>query len=519
VLLTLWNEAFLAPDVAQYTSVAKNILIGNGIYTDIIVYEQQYKTELLPAPQTVFPPGYPLLIALISLFGISSIDSVFLVSALSFSLIPIILYKIARKSGFDYKLSILTGLSWLFIGFAWVFTLGGLSEISFVFFTLTSVYCLLEGCEVGQKQQLFWILVAAVFASFAFLVRYTGIFYILSVCILLTINSFLNRNSIRNLIVFCIVTFITIAVLFMRNYFVIGTYSGGPELDSTTSLIGVIKHLYWATGKLFGFYDNGIMSAVIQLSLILVLVSSLIILSIRIKNIGIKLLIYKKGNVKNICGVLAGIYLLVTLIALAYLGIMKDEDYMNYRYIFPILPFAFILLMYIYVNSFYSKSNTSYTIQNIVVVIISITLLFGQIRTFIVEYKEVSSDNRHSIIKNELKQKINNESLLEFLQRTTNVNHPIISTNGQFLYLLLERPILDLTPSKFTNTVWTSDVVERVVKKYQVKYIVFFHKLFEPMHSINKNKKFFVDLKNNRQPSWLNIIYDKGGIRLYKVNY
>src|SRR5262245_42527564 len=63
VLLALHDETFVTTDTAQYMGVARNIVDGKGITTSIIYYEEQYRQARIPAQQTVWPPGYPALIA------------------------------------------------------------------------------------------------------------------------------------------------------------------------------------------------------------------------------------------------------------------------------------------------------------------------------------------------------------------------------------------------------------------------------------------------------------------------
>jgi hypothetical protein len=56
-------------DTANYLSVARSVINGDGLQTDLIYYPEQASFRSLPAPQTVFPPGYSLAVAAVTQIG------------------------------------------------------------------------------------------------------------------------------------------------------------------------------------------------------------------------------------------------------------------------------------------------------------------------------------------------------------------------------------------------------------------------------------------------------------------
>src|SRR5205814_613629 len=97
--VTLYDPSFIDIDGAFFVSAGKNLASGRGFTTSILWHEEQYRLGRMPAPQTVFPPGYPLLIALVSRLGADPPYAAFLVSLVSFAAIPLGVYGILRTAG------------------------------------------------------------------------------------------------------------------------------------------------------------------------------------------------------------------------------------------------------------------------------------------------------------------------------------------------------------------------------------------------------------------------------------
>src|SRR5579862_4502143 len=62
-----------ANDCYQYLSMAHNIRTGNGIATSLLHYSENQGLGLIPSPQTVFPPGYSIVIAGLEFLGLDGV--------------------------------------------------------------------------------------------------------------------------------------------------------------------------------------------------------------------------------------------------------------------------------------------------------------------------------------------------------------------------------------------------------------------------------------------------------------
>ena len=85
------TRQILGNDSFQYLSVAQNILAGQGDSTSILFFDEQFYTGKLPAPQTVFPPAYPILVSAIAYFGMPLEQAGVAISLVSFWIILLLL--------------------------------------------------------------------------------------------------------------------------------------------------------------------------------------------------------------------------------------------------------------------------------------------------------------------------------------------------------------------------------------------------------------------------------------------
>ncbi|MFL5301153.1 MAG: hypothetical protein ACJ79R_12505 [Anaeromyxobacteraceae bacterium] len=79
-------------DSYQYLSVAKNLRDHGAVATSLVYFDTERARGVVPAPLTTFPPGYPLLIALLSKLGLSLEHAALLLSMAGFlAVLPLLL--------------------------------------------------------------------------------------------------------------------------------------------------------------------------------------------------------------------------------------------------------------------------------------------------------------------------------------------------------------------------------------------------------------------------------------------
>src|SRR5262249_10542547 len=217
----------------------------------------------------------PMLIALVSLLGVDSLWAGFLVSLACFSAIPFLIYRISRTTGRPPTVCVAVSGAWLIFPVVSVNVLGCLSEMSYTLFTLLSLTAIGESERVGATRNV-WLLLAGVCAGLAFMVRYAGIIYIVSVgaLFLIRVAHWRDARSTREVLLVGGPPAAFVLVLFARNYWLTGTFAGGARVDEGNSMAAVLRSVYWSVSELLGFSKAGLLRGDLPEWLLVLLVVS-----------------------------------------------------------------------------------------------------------------------------------------------------------------------------------------------------------------------------------------------------
>ena len=161
----------LGNDGYQYLSVADNLLDGNGPSTSIIHFDEQQYLGTLPAPQTVFPPGYSVLVAAARWTGLSPVIAGASVSIGAIILLVFIFVIIAYRLRFGpWVRRALTGALILNVATPlYAISIGSGALFAVVY--LLAVACLIRGEDAESGPRLSYIMAAAIFLGIGLLVR------------------------------------------------------------------------------------------------------------------------------------------------------------------------------------------------------------------------------------------------------------------------------------------------------------------------------------------------------------
>ena len=270
LLLGCWvnyDRLMVTNDATQSISVARHLFRGEGIRTGIIYYEEQYATGQVPAPQTVFPPGYPALIALVSLIGLSVPCAASVVVSVSFAAVTVLMLLTARWLRLSLPFAIVLTLAWCGCVQCWNVTRACMSEMPFIALTLLSLYLLPkratlngsmphggEGADHGGGRVLLLVWLSGCAAAAAFTMRYAGVFWFITVAGFYAVS--LRERfwwNLRSALTWGSVPIVTVTVLFWRNHQLSGEWTGGNKIGSQRSLMFTLGELYNSLSHLFGW--------------------------------------------------------------------------------------------------------------------------------------------------------------------------------------------------------------------------------------------------------------------------
>jgi hypothetical protein len=221
-----WGGVRRFNDDFQYLSVAANLVSGNGASTSILYFDEHYATGRLPAPQTVFPCGYPLAVAAVHLLGVPLLDAGVIVSALSFlAMVPLLWWGCRLV-----KVGSVATHAVLFLAIAnseaWRCALSACSEALFTALLLLTAVLMMYAEVVGRGRYPF---LAGICCGLSFLVRYAGGFAVAGGLCYYATQLLLQRTRRRlaDLVRFAAPALGVAAWILIRNWIVTGSIKGG----------------------------------------------------------------------------------------------------------------------------------------------------------------------------------------------------------------------------------------------------------------------------------------------------
>lgn len=512
VLVALRDETFVTTDTAQYMGVARNLVDGKGITTSIIYYEEQYLQAGIPAQQTVWPPGFPALIALLVSLGVGAKLAAFVVAFAAHLATPIALALLLRWAGVRSVVSLLFAAAYLLFVLAASYVLACLSEPVFTAVSTLSFAFVLRYVARGGSA---WLAAGGVLAALAFIIRYPGVFYIAALGVVFGVR-FLIRRDARSFgegLLLLGAPLLTVVAFFARNLSVTGHLSGGPAPEEPASLVQLVKNLYWSIGKIFGFDAPGAVSLIV----LAVLVGA--------TALGVVLLIrtHKQAQSEEaatLCWTIALVYCLITGACLLYLGFTAADYYVSDRYLTPLLPFVIALFAIaterLLRNSHHGGIGVRRQLAACLVVLFAGTLL-GQWQVVNAERHWYRIDDRYRTMLRALQAPLNSATVYRHLRDSVTDQHPVLASEGQLLAAMLERPVLGLPEDRYTRRHFDEHEVRRLVAHYGVNYVLFFPRPSGPGSIIEHNQPFMALLAARQAPDWLELVSDGPRLQMYAV--
>lgn len=503
ILSTQETRRWPFEDTTNYLSVARLILNGDGLSTDIIYYPEQASFRSIPAPQTIFPPGYSIAVAATArLFGLTVERSAEVLSLFSYVLCAPLLLYIGSLAGLRRWFSIGVVAVWLSTATGWVFTRCAASEMMFLLFTLLAVVC----CGVEKKRRS-WLLAAGIAAALAFSARYVGVFLAMA----LGLAAVKQHGTKIGKLLRCTIPLlgpmvVLMAILFARNHLLSGSWKGGNNYESQ-SFGDVLIVFYYSVCRLIGFSKAALLRGDwVPVGLV---VSSTILTLLALKQISIRG-IRSYWQALDIPQTTVLLYGPVSVACLFYLDITSNSG-MTTRLLLPTVPF-FLVTVGSIVQQLMGIEGRSRHLVSLAVVLLLASFVAGQ-RISLAEFHDDAMVGR--AVYRTLQQEVTDEdTLLSVLQRTVTADTALLSCQPQLASLFIKRPVLGLPTSYFnkSGTGWTADTTRQYMDAFPVRYV-----LLMVGSEITNDAQFFQELQLGQIPTWLRPIASGEGYCLFEV--
>ncbi len=517
-LVAMYDPSFIGIDGAFFVSAAKNLAGGRGFATSIVWSEEHYRLGGVPAPQTNFPPGFPLLIALGHQLGFDPPYAAFLVALLAFGAIPLVLYDLLRTAGQPRRRALAISALWLGMPFGWFNVLGCMSEMPFVLLTLVSLRCLLQA-ERDQGRRERWLAAAGTVAGLAFTVRYQGIYFVITLGLFFLLRLIRRPDwaAARAVLLVGGPASVFVATLFLRNHLLTGKVTGAM-IPEHRSLLEVLLTLRGAVAGLVGFTKSGLLGGrVSEIAFVVVAAAGLAGGVCWISRLGLDRCVLRAALARtHVCLSLA--YAAVSLVLMLQGARNYASGQITSRYLLCLVPFGLLclpeglrLIRFTPGGVWRARAARLWLAAAVLVVVA------GQVNVFHRHWEPLTRANPYRAIREAVQRPLAGETVAQFLRARVTTASPLLGNEAQLLGTVLDRPVLGLARASYTRRVWTDDQVRRLVASYGVAYVVFFPDLFDPAVAEDRNRPFFHLLERGDTPPWLVAILVAPDVRLYRV--
>lgn len=348
VVLSRWNRVVaISNDGTQYVEGARQLLAGHGYVTSLVFFDEQHATGIIPAPQTVWPPGTSLAIAAVGKLGMGLEAAARLVARGAFvAIIPLVFLIALRLTG-NPHLASLAALWQLGLTELWMYLATPNSDLPFLALSLAALVAVPRDGD-GEWR---WAL-AGLLAGLSVTVRYAGLFLLATLggaTLIVAWHRWRHerRRVLRPLMLLAPGTVLAGALL-VRNQLLVGTLSGGNSkpvrqpigyllretvVGMADLLVGVVPGDL-ARGGLRGILA-GLGLAVLAAAAVATVVSGARLLP-RLRT--------ERNEVRY--GVLLGAYIVIYLTAVIGTASRTMLTYGS-RYLIPIVPVIICLVIYL----------------------------------------------------------------------------------------------------------------------------------------------------------------------------
>jgi len=484
-----WDSSYIANDGVQYLSTATNWLNGDGFSTSALIYSSHFQGQI-PAVQTIWPPGYPWMIAVAKLSGMELHQAALMLNLIGHALASALVYLVLRRLNVQQGFAIASACLFYLTAIPWQYTLGLVTEPIFTLLTLGILLFL------PRSEQMQWhrFLLCGLLAAAAVYIRFSAILFAFSVgliylCITLARTNYSVNDLISGfgkLLLVSTPPVLALLQLMLRNKELTGKLQRETGFDSPDTLIATLKLWIGHSSDLLGFSAGGLFNHTVGLLLYVLLASIVVLIAAN----GIRLMMSRsapKTVVRHLSyhAVVFSVILAHTVTFVAYLSYCNLTDSplrITTRYSYQIYPGLFVLvctLIWITWKSVKEKNSAkSYTAVQTGIGILIVAFLAGQLNEalapprFILKAKFVKS--AMSLPVNEA------QTLGEFIDRCfnsepNNNNSPatIWSSHGQQMLLNTGVPTLTRT-EVYANQTLDFDELEEQINLYNIGLFIFF---------------------------------------------
>lgn len=513
-------------DSFQYFSVAENALGGYIGYTSLIHFDAERSFGVTPAPMVTFPMGYPLVITLLSLLGVSLQKAALLVNALSTAGSVLLLAWIGNRLGwsrivrnaivavFAFNSTIIE-----YGSFAW-------TEPLFTAIVLAGTTLIVAARMDGGSSRWRWTVAGLTFGA-AYFVRYAGLFFVLGLGFLVSFHFLASNRELAKRYAVTLVTATIFAVGgIARNIDLVGNWRGGNEKIVSNAVFPVLAKTYSALHELFIGPGFGLLRGPTAWMTGL---RALLLLSLMAASIG-WLICYRRAQHpgKNHNGVMttsAGIdvCLLVGVYGacMFYAGLTSVISY-GTRMFVPLLPLLVLLIGMVAHTALTTPEppNTSGTVMRLALgASVCVYLVLNSLH-FLENLRTHAQPDPSSIARIMTATNIDGMSPYSIVRNLTGPTGVIVANNGQAVGHIFQRRTVSLVGPRYSAVEWNENAVRQVAHQFNAAAVVIYVPTAAEQNDGESVPSVFVrQLTQGDAPSWMKLVYRSQELLIYSSRF
>ena len=252
ILLFLFHWVFpFTSDSFQYISTAQHISSFQGL-SSIHFFPD------IPTPDIllnhIWPPGYPILIAALKLFGIKEYTGSLLWPYLGFVSLPFLFFLVFRKL-MPIRVALVASFVCTFMFSVLRCALMAWSDIPYLCFSLLSLAAAFHIIEKQAKVGSGFILFAGILAGYSFLIRYIGVTLVASMMIGFVVSFLLRmiaaKDFIKTICFYVLGILLVVLPYLIRNLVVFGEIQPYHTVLPEFSLLTNLHDYFQGLGQVF----------------------------------------------------------------------------------------------------------------------------------------------------------------------------------------------------------------------------------------------------------------------------
>ena len=464
------NAPTLSNDSCQYIDAASHIAHGKGAFIDIAHFDEQVAFGRLPVPFTHFPPGYPVLVAIVSL--VAPLETAgYIIAAAGFLLTIWLIWDLALALGARTLAIAPLCLLWIVHEGALAYAANvGTDSIFTAALIATAVLIARDMRAEGRSPALLIGLGAT--AAAAYLLRYAGLFLLPVAALYIAWRALRTARARMHAVIALALEGALVAAVMIRNVMYTGSWKGGFSSGSANSLRKVLTEMAKAFYHIV-FGSGAIAHADLWTILFAV---SLIAACVCWRN-G-----FRVPPALGWMGILVAAYV-AGILLVALTSIAADLS----RYLLPVYPVLLAVLA-----ALFSFPGTR--VQLGAVAVLAMSVLAVQSRNIAV--RPILSPNHVAAI-------ADLAPVRQFLLDHVPPSGTIVSVNGQAVQYQLQRPVVSVIEPEFSSRSQDEASFHALMKQFSARYLLVFpgeNKLaVSPQISI----PFLRDLAAGTAPDWM----------------